>query len=76
VFVLLATGRIWPGILWLVGITSSIAAIQAGRGDKALNILIWTVGLALLFATKAFWPGILVLVFLSMIVNGRGRSWW
>ncbi len=78
VFLLLMTGNIWPGILWLVGISSFVGAAAAGRSDKALTILVWTAGLALLFAHGTLWPGILLLVFLSMVVNGRGRSsrWW
>ena len=78
VFVLLMTGNIWPGILWLVGISSFVGAAAAGRSDKALTSLIWWVGLALLFATGAFWPGILVLVLLCMMVNGHRHSsrWW
>jgi len=78
-FVLLMMGDIWPGILWLIGISSFVGAVSRGRGDKALMGLIWWGGLALLFATGTFWPGILLLLFLGMALGGHGRrygGWW
>ena len=77
--VLVITGNIWPGILWLIGISGFIGAMTQGRGDKAFQALLWWGGLAVLFATGSFWPGILVLVFLGMALGGRGRGyggWW
>jgi Double zinc ribbon len=77
VFVLLMSGNIWPGILWLIGISSFVGAVASGRGDRALLVLIWWGGLALLFATGTIWPGILLLMFLSMAIGKRGRwSGW
>jgi hypothetical protein len=75
---LLITHTIWPGILWLIGVTSFVGAASSGRHGQALLSLVWWGGLALLFATGTFWPGILVLVFLSMALGGRGRGfgWW
>lgn len=78
-FVLLMTGNIWPGILWLIGVSSFVGAAMHGRGDKALQALFWWGGLALLFATGTFWPGILLLMFIGMVLGGRGRGfggWW
>ena len=78
-FVLVMTGNIWPGILWLVGVSGFVAAVTQGRGDRALQALIWWGGLALLFATGTFWPGIVVLAVLCMALgrNGRGHGgWW
>jgi Double zinc ribbon len=78
-FALLMTGNIWPGILWLIGISSFVGAAMNGRGDKALLALFWWGGLALLFATGTFWPGILLLAFIGMALGGRGRGyghWW
>jgi hypothetical protein len=78
IFFLLMRGNIWPGVLWLLAISSFIGAAASGRSQKALTGLVWWGGIALLFATKAFWPGILILVFLCMMINGRGHSsgWW
>ncbi len=77
VLFLLMRGNIWPGILWLIGISSFVGAMVSNRGHKAFSHLVWWGGLALLFATKAFWPGILILIFLCMMINGRNhRSWW
>jgi hypothetical protein len=78
-FVLVMTGSVWPGILWLIGVSGFVGAMTQGRGDKALQSLVWWGGLALLFVTRAFWPGILVLLFLCMALGacGRGnRNWW
>jgi hypothetical protein len=78
-FALVMTGNIWPGILWLIGVSGFVSAVTRGRGDKALQALIWWGGLALLFATGAFWPGILVLLFLCMALGRSGRGhggWW
>jgi Double zinc ribbon len=77
-FVLVMTGNVWPGILWLIGVSGFVGAVTQGRGDKALQALLWWGGLALLFATGTFWPGILVLVFLGMALGrrGRGYGWW
>jgi Double zinc ribbon len=78
-FVLVMTGNIWPGILWLIGISSFVGATMHGRGDKAFQALLWWGGLALLFATGTFWPGILLLIFIGMALGGHGRGfggWW
>jgi hypothetical protein len=77
-FVLLMYGSIWPGILWVIALSSFVGAAASGRADKALTTLIWWAGLALLFSTGAVWPGILLLAFVCMMLNGRGRSsgWW
>jgi hypothetical protein len=77
-FVLLMTGKIWPGILLLIGVSMFVEATMHRRGDKALQALVWWGGLALLFATGTFWPGILLLVFLGMALGGGRacRRWW
>jgi Double zinc ribbon len=72
--ILIVTGNIWPGILWLIGISGFVGAMTHGRGDKAFQALLWWGGLALLFASGTFWPGILLLVFLSMALGGHGRG--
>jgi hypothetical protein len=71
---LLVTHTIWPGILWLIGVTSFVGAASNGRKDRAIMSLVWWGGLALLFATHTFWPGIIVLIFLSMAFGSRGRG--
>jgi hypothetical protein len=64
------SGRFWPGILVLVGVTSFISAIARGRTKDGLGGLIWMFGLAFLFAVpKFFFPGILVLIALSLLVQ-------
>jgi hypothetical protein len=76
--VLLMTGQIWPGILWLIGISSFVGAASRGHRNQALMALLWWGGMALLFATGTFWPGILLLVFFSWALGGHGRGfgWW
>jgi hypothetical protein len=77
--ILIVTGNIWPGILWLIGVSGFVGAMVHGRGDKALQALLWWGGLALLFATGTFWPGILVLGILCMALGKRGHGyggWW
>lgn len=76
---LMMRGGFWPGILWLIGITSFVGSLGHGHPNKALSHLVWWGGLAFLFTTKVFFPGILVLLFICMMLNGsngRSRSWW
>lgn len=74
---LIATHRIWPGILLLIGISSLIGQTNRGRPEKGLAHLIWWGGLALLFATGLFWPGLLLLILLcAAISNWAGPSGW
>jgi hypothetical protein len=78
-FILIMTGNIWPGILWLIGVSSFVGAMTQGRGDKALQALVWWGGLALLFATGTFWPGIVLVAILCMALGRRGQGyggWW
>lgn len=59
----------WPWILVPIGIAGFLSQIEGEGFWAGLQTLIWTVGLALLFASGQFWPGILVMIGLSVIVG-------
>jgi hypothetical protein len=77
--VLLGSGRFWPGILVVIGLSIFATSAAQGHAEKGTSALLWLGGLALLFATGAFWPGILVLLFVQALMNGwsgsRGWHW-
>jgi hypothetical protein len=74
---MLFNGRMWPGILLVVGLIMFFNHASNGRADKGLSALLWLGGLALLFATGSFWPGILFLLVLHAMLGGwSGRGGW
>lgn len=71
---LIASQSLWPGILWVIGLSLTASALFAGRSERAIQALIWWGGLAFLFSFGIFWPGILVLVLIQTIFNKQHRS--
>ncbi len=72
---MLARVSIWPGILFVVGIT--VFALKAMRGQivEALSSVIWLFGLGVLFTVpRLFWPGLLVLIGLTVLLNMLRRA--
>ncbi|HEX6287983.1 MAG TPA: zinc ribbon domain-containing protein [Herpetosiphonaceae bacterium] len=69
--ILFLTGRFWPGILVLIGLTAFINEGMRGHSRNALQGLVFFLGLAVLFSTGWFWPGILILLGLMALFNGR-----
>jgi ribosomal protein L40E len=60
----------WPGILVLLGLTSLIGSMAAGKSFWAgLQGALWLLGIAVLAAFNWWWPGILVLVGISAILG-------
>lgn len=68
-FVLLATGWIWPWILALIGLSGFANETARGRRHAAWQSLIFFGGLALLFAVNWFWPGILLWLGLMALIK-------
>ena len=61
----------WPGILVLLGLTSLVGSMAAGKSFWAgLQGAIWLLGIAVLAAFNWWWPGILVLAGVSAILGG------
>jgi Double zinc ribbon len=61
----------WPGILVLLGLTSLIGGMAAGKSFWAgLQGALWLLGIAVLAAFNWWWPGILVLIGISAILGG------
>jgi hypothetical protein len=72
--VLALTGWWWPGILVLIGITSLIGSLAAGKMFwAAFQGSFWMFGIAALAATGWWWPGILILIGLSAILGSVVR---
>ena len=64
----------WPGILVLLGLTSLIGSMAAGRSFwVGLQGAFWLLGIAVLAAFDWWWPGILVLAGLSAILGAIFR---
>jgi hypothetical protein len=64
----------WPGILVLLGVTSLIGSLAAGKSFWAgLQGAIWFLGIAVLAAFNWWWPGILILVGISAILGSMLR---
>lgn len=69
----------WPGILLLIGTTSLLSSIAAGRAWAGVNSAVFMFGLSVLAVTRLWWPGILVLMAIMALLNGfhhRGRTGW
>jgi len=76
--VLAVTGRWWPGILVLIGISALVGGLQSGGSWEqrwgGIQGAIWMFGIAVLAVTGWWWPGILVLVGLSAIFGAITRN--
>ncbi len=68
---LILTGNIFPGVLALVGITSYMKESARGRPHKALESLVFFLGLTALFAVGFSWPGLFVWLGLMMLIKHR-----
>ena len=76
--VLAVTGRWWPGIMVLVGISALVGTLRSGGSWEqrwgSLQGAIWMFGIAVLAVTGWWWPGIMVLVGLSAILGAIVRK--
>jgi hypothetical protein len=76
--VLAVTGRWWPGIMVLVGISALVGTLRSGGSWEqrwgGLQGAIWMFGIAVLAVTGWWWPGIMVLVGLSAILGAIVRK--
>jgi hypothetical protein len=76
--VLAVTGRWWPGIMVLVGISALVGTLRSGGSWEqrwgGLQGAIWMFGIAVLAVTGWWWPGIMVLVGLSAILGAITRK--
>lgn len=70
---LFMTGRWWPGILVLIGVSSLISGLAHAQGSAArlgaIQGAAWMIGIAVIAAYGWWWPGILVLVGISAILG-------
>lgn len=71
--VLFLTGRWWPGILVLVGLSALFSGLAHAKSSAerlgALQGAAWMLGLAVIAAFGWWWPGILVLVGISAVLG-------
>ena len=63
----------FPAILAVLGLSSILAGLAAGRGWYGLQSGIWLVGFFFLFHFDVFWPGILILVGVSSLIGALTR---
>ena len=66
--ILLYTGKWWPGILFVIGVSSIVQGLVEGRGWYAFQSGIWTIGIGV-WAAFHFHPAfLLVALGASMIL--------
>ncbi len=68
---LLLTGTIFPGVLALVGITSYMKESARGRHFKALQSLVFFLGLTTLFVFGFSWPGLFIWLGVMALLKHR-----
>lgn len=66
--VLIVTGFWWPGIMFLVGISSIIQALSMGQGWVAFQGAIWTIGIGVWALTGYNILVLFILIALSGLV--------
>lgn len=72
---MLARMPIWPGILFVIGLTVLVVKALSGQIIEGLSAIIWLIGLGVLFTVpRLFWPGLLVLIGLTILLDILRRS--
>lgn len=72
---LLARIPFWPGILFVIGVSSFVTEASRGRIFQGIGSVIWLFGIAILFLVpRLWWPGLLVLIGLSILLGMVQRS--
>jgi hypothetical protein len=63
----------FPTILAVLGLSSILAGLAAGRGWHGIQGSVWLVGLYFLFRFDIFFPGILILLGISALLGALTR---
>lgn len=72
---LLARMPFWPGILFVIGVSSFVSEASRGRIFQGIGSVLWLFGIAILFLVpRLWWPGLLVLIGLSVLLGMIQRS--
>ncbi|MCS6882220.1 MAG: zinc ribbon domain-containing protein [Oscillochloridaceae bacterium] len=73
---MLARAPIWPGILFIIGLTIFLTTAARGRIIEGLFGVLWLFGLGVLFMLPRtiFLPGLLVLIGLTILIDVIRRS--
>jgi hypothetical protein len=74
--ILLATGRWWPGILFVLGAATIVRGLAEGRGWQALQGAFWIIGVGLWFALGTNLAVLLILLGLGVVLTAFGRRPW
>ncbi|HEV3164073.1 MAG TPA: hypothetical protein VGZ22_08580 [Isosphaeraceae bacterium] len=71
--VLFATGYWWPGIMFVIGVTSIAHGLAQGHGWYAFQGAVWTIGLGVWFALGTNIATLFIIIGISMLVGALVR---
>ncbi|NWF68606.1 MAG: hypothetical protein HXY40_05945 [Chloroflexi bacterium] len=71
--ILFITGYWWPGIMFVIGISSIAQALGEGKAWYAAQGGLWAIGIGLVFALGFNLPLLLIIIGVSMLIGYRFR---
>ncbi|MFN8376537.1 MAG: hypothetical protein U0694_27160 [Anaerolineae bacterium] len=69
--ILFMTGYWWPGIMFVIGISSIARALGEGKAWYAAQGGLWAIGIGLVFAIGFSLPLLLIMIGISMLLGFR-----